>query len=93
MKILRLIVIIPVLLGLASGASSQQVKQNDKLHIIIIGAHPDDPDEVGGTAYLWAKAGHDVLMVSLTHGDAVIRHTVRKNLQRSGGKKQGKPVK
>jgi N-acetylglucosamine malate deacetylase 1 len=41
-----------------------------KLHIIIIGAHPDDPDEDGGTAYKWAQAGHDVLMVSLTNGDA-----------------------
>jgi LmbE family N-acetylglucosaminyl deacetylase len=41
-----------------------------KLHIIIIGAHPDDPDEDGGTAYKWAQAGCDVLMVSLTNGDA-----------------------
>ena len=56
--------------GLCSAVSGQQVKQADKLHIIIIGAHPDDPDEVGGTAYKWAKAGHDVLMVSLTNGDA-----------------------
>jgi LmbE family N-acetylglucosaminyl deacetylase len=47
--------------------------QNDpgkKLHIIIIGAHPDDPDKAAGTAYKWAKLGHDVLMVSLTNGDA-----------------------
>ncbi len=28
-----------------------------KLHIIIIGAHPDDPDKAGGTAYKWAQAG------------------------------------
>lgn len=41
-----------------------------KLHVIIIGAHPDDPDEAGGTAYKWAKLGYDVLMVSLTNGDA-----------------------
>ena len=41
-----------------------------KLHIIIIGAHPDDPDKVGGTAYKWASMGNDVLMVSLTNGDA-----------------------
>jgi LmbE family N-acetylglucosaminyl deacetylase len=47
--------------------------QNDaskKLHIIIIGAHPDDPDKAAGTAYKWALLGHDVLMVSLTNGDA-----------------------
>lgn len=50
--------------------NGQQPDSGSKLHIIIIGAHPDDPDEVGGTAYKWAKAGHDVLMVSLTNGDA-----------------------
>ena len=30
-----------------------QAQQDDKLHIIIIGAHPDDPDKAGGTAYKW----------------------------------------
>jgi LmbE family N-acetylglucosaminyl deacetylase len=49
---------------------SAQEKQSQKLRIIVIGAHPDDPDKVGGTAYKWAKAGNDVLMVSLTNGDA-----------------------
>ena len=47
-----------------------QEKRELKLHIIIIGAHPDDADGVGGTAYKWASMGHDVLMVSLTNGDA-----------------------
>jgi len=47
-----------------------QDSKDQKLHIIIIGAHPDDPDKVGGTAYKWAQMGHDVLMVSLTNGDA-----------------------
>ncbi len=51
-------------------AFAQAGDQNRKLHIIIIGAHPDDPDKVGGTAYKWAQLGHDVLMVSLTNGDA-----------------------
>lgn len=49
---------------------SAQQPADRKLHIIIIGAHPDDPDEVGGTAYKWAQLGYDVLMVSLTNGDA-----------------------
>ena len=53
-----------------SAVLQSQVHPDKKLHIIIIGAHPDDPDEIGGTAYKWAKAGHDVLMVSLTNGDA-----------------------
>jgi LmbE family N-acetylglucosaminyl deacetylase len=47
-----------------------QNKQPEKLHVIIIGAHPDDPDESAGTAYKWAQLGYDVLMVSLTNGDA-----------------------
>jgi len=47
-----------------------QEKQEQKLHIIIIGAHPDDADEAGGSAYKWTQMGHDVLMVALTNGDA-----------------------
>ncbi len=72
--------------------NAQQAGQTNKLHIIIIGAHPDDPDEVGGTAYKWAQAGHDVLMVSLTNGDAghqtlsseVLAKTRREEARRAG---------
>jgi LmbE family N-acetylglucosaminyl deacetylase len=70
MKILKSVAIASIVLGSFAAVSGQQVKKDGKLHIIIIGAHPDDPDEVGGTAYKWAQAGHDVLMVSLTNGDA-----------------------
>lgn len=70
MKILKSIALISIMIGAFASVSGQQAKPDHKLHIIIIGAHPDDPDEVGGTAYKWAKAGHDVLMVSLTNGDA-----------------------
>jgi LmbE family N-acetylglucosaminyl deacetylase len=39
--------------------------------LLIIGAHPDDADyHAGGTAALYAAAGHVVKMVSLTNGDA-----------------------
>jgi N-acetylglucosamine malate deacetylase 1 len=51
-------------------AAGQPASQKEKLHVIIIGAHPDDPDKVGGTAYKWAQLGWDVMMVSLTNGDA-----------------------
>ena len=47
-----------------------QEKKGQKLHIVIFGAHPDDPDKAGGTAYKWAEMGHDVLLVSVTNGDA-----------------------
>ena len=62
--------IIFLIFSLFSITLSAQEPAGKKLHIIIIGAHPDDPDEDGGTAYKWAQAGYDVLMVSLTNGDA-----------------------
>jgi LmbE family N-acetylglucosaminyl deacetylase len=41
------------------------------LRLLIIGAHPDDADyAAGGVAALYRSAGHDVLMVSMTNGDA-----------------------
>jgi N-acetylglucosamine malate deacetylase 1 len=69
MKTLVSIIQIALLFVFLPRAQSQD-QQDQKLHIIIIGAHPDDPDKVGGTAYKWAQLGHDVLMVSLTNGDA-----------------------
>jgi LmbE family N-acetylglucosaminyl deacetylase len=45
--------------------------QTKVLRIIMIGAHPDDCDQDGGgTAVLFAKAGHAVKFVSVTNGDA-----------------------
>lgn len=42
-----------------------------KINVVVIGAHPDDCDiDAGGTAILWSKAGHNVLFVSVTNGDA-----------------------
>jgi LmbE family N-acetylglucosaminyl deacetylase len=41
-----------------------------KLRIIAFGAHPDDCEiQLGGSAALWAKQGHHVLLVSTTNGD------------------------
>ncbi len=41
------------------------------INVVVIGAHPDDCDiDAGGTAILYAKAGHNVLFVSVTNGDA-----------------------
>jgi LmbE family N-acetylglucosaminyl deacetylase len=43
----------------------------EKTNVVVIGAHPDDCDiDAGGTAILFAKAGHNVLFVSVTNGDA-----------------------
>lgn len=44
--------------------------EDGKLRIIVFGAHPDDCEiQTGGTAAMWAKKGHHVLLVSLTNGD------------------------
>lgn len=70
MKIHFLILTLFILTGTFISASCQLAEQKEKLNIIIIGAHPDDPDKAAGTAFKWAQAGHNVLMVSLTNGDA-----------------------
>lgn len=42
-----------------------------RLNIIAFGAHPDDSDlGAGGSAAMWAAAGHRVRFVSVTNGDA-----------------------
>lgn len=42
-----------------------------QLRIMVIGAHPDDPDaKAAGAAALWAQAGHQVRFVSATNGDS-----------------------
>lgn len=51
---------------IASGQHGDQ-----KLRIILIGAHPDDcDDDGGGTAALFAQMGHAVKFVAVTNGDA-----------------------
>jgi len=82
MKIIPAILQVFAVALLLQPVTAQQVAQNSKLHIIIIGAHPDDPDKVGGTAYKWAQMGHDVLMVSLTNGDAGHQSIKAKELAR-----------
>jgi len=50
---------------------------DNKIRIIMIGAHPDDCDEDGGgTAALFAQMGYAVKFVSVTNGDAG-HHTLK----------------
>jgi len=59
-----------VLIGLLL-LSGNLFSQNPKeLHILIIGAHPDDAEQSCGTAALYIAAGHKVKLVSVTNGDA-----------------------
>lgn len=64
------------LLGLSimkpvANASEQEISQ--KLKIIVVGAHPDDPETgCGGTMALIAKDGHEVISAYFTRGEAGI---------------------
>jgi LmbE family N-acetylglucosaminyl deacetylase len=41
------------------------------LRILVLGAHPDDADlKAGGSCSLWRRAGHTVMLVSVTDGSA-----------------------
>ena len=43
----------------------------EKINVVVIGAHPDDCDiDAGGTAIQFSESGHNVLFVSVTNGDA-----------------------
>jgi LmbE family N-acetylglucosaminyl deacetylase len=51
--------------------TSFALAQDNKINVIVFGAHPDDADaDAGGTAIKFAKLGHNVMFVSLTNGDA-----------------------
>lgn len=61
-------VIITILLAISTLGL---VMAQNKVNVVIVGAHPDDCDiRAGGTALLYAEAGHNVLFISTTNGDA-----------------------
>ena len=65
-------------LGIPVGLNAQENNDNNKsphrrLKVLAIGAHPDDPETCcGGTMCLLHDAGHDVVCVYLTRGEAGI---------------------
>ncbi len=68
---LRLFCLVGILTVFAAFAEAQTTSPDDgQLRIICFGAHPDDAEyKSGGTAALWAEAGHHVKLVSVTNGD------------------------
>ena len=50
------------------GARAQE--REGQLRILVFGAHPDDPEKVGGTMAKFVELGHKVRLVSLTNGNA-----------------------
>ena len=60
-------------LAAAATVEAQQVSPSRPLHIVCVGAHPDDPESgCGGTLARYAAAGHQVTILYLTRGEAGI---------------------
>ena len=60
-------------LGIPLFAKDKPGKEFKKRKILVIGAHPDDPETgAGGTMCLLTAAGHEVVCVYLTRGEAGI---------------------
>lgn len=54
-------------------AATDQVRRKPKLKVLVAGAHPDDPETgCGGTICRYTAAGHDVVVLYLTRGEAGI---------------------
>ncbi len=68
--IILAVILIASAAAIASAAGAAPAASPRRLHVLIVGAHPDDAEKAGGTAAKYAALGHDVLMVSLTNGDA-----------------------
>ncbi len=62
---------IVVLISVMMFACLTTFSQENKINVVVIGAHPDDCDiKAGGMAILFTEMGHNVLFVSVTNGDA-----------------------
>ena len=57
-----------------SAIEQRGIELPKKLKIVVVGAHPDDPETAcGGTMALLANEGHDVISAYLTRGEAGIK--------------------
>lgn len=59
-----------ILIGIFIIGGIVRAQNSRELHILIIGAHPDDAEKSCGTAALYMAAGHKVKLISVTNGDA-----------------------
>jgi LmbE family N-acetylglucosaminyl deacetylase len=63
---------LPALL-VAAGDRAEAAEPARPLHVVCVGAHPDDPESgCGGTLARYAAAGHKVTVIYLTRGEAGI---------------------
>lgn len=60
-------------LPLSAARAGSQPDREKRLKVVFTGGHPDDPESgCGGTIALYADAGHDVVNMYLTRGEAGI---------------------
>src|SRR5690348_14281344 len=60
--------------GLVLAAPGRAEEPARPLHVVCVGAHPDDPESgCGGTLARYAAAGHKVTVIYLTRGEAGIK--------------------
>ena len=87
---------IPVTLGTTIGLSNVSAMGNSastsiekKMKIVVVGAHPDDPETIcGGLMAMYSGLGHEVVSVYLTRGEAGIEgKTPRRIRKNSNGAK------
>jgi N-acetylglucosamine malate deacetylase 1 len=79
-----------LILSLLFANITAQSKQDYSLNILVIGAHPDDPEKVGGTALKWSQQGHNVVLVSVTNGNAGHHELTAEQLERARRNEAGK---
>ena len=61
-------------LSVSAKDKQSKVPGRNRKKILVIGAHPDDPETAaGGTMCLLSDAGHEVVSVYLTRGEAGIK--------------------
>lgn len=59
---------------LTTRSEAEEAGKGRPLHVVCVGAHPDDPEScAGGTLRKFADAGHRVTVVYLTRGEAGIK--------------------
>ena len=70
MKPTRIPLLFAILTLFVLAPFGQGNQTSEKLQILVIGAHPDDPEKVGGTMAKFIMRGHNVRLVSMTNGNA-----------------------
>ena len=70
MTTIRFVACLLAVAGVASPDLGLAQEAGSPLRVLVFGAHPDDPEKVGGTMAKFVALGHQVRLVSLTNGNA-----------------------